>query len=259
MHSAFFNWKRIGSIASLIVISMVASLVATPTTIAQVVVPDREAADLFRQRQALVDERLEELERAFKGEFEALDEFDIPQIMLGGGLGGGSATSISVSEVDGVRTTEVVSDGQRYTIKEATDSIEVTYSKVYGPEDLEALKQDHPDLHMHVVSFPKESQGAAVELSIAIKTTRQAANSEELKEKFPEAYSIYEKFGQQRGLGMRIRADAVEIAPRLREGIKMRRIKPVPDFFERFNRDAIEDEDQPEEDEPPKRRRTIKT
>ena len=247
--------SRVKSVALLSLGALVAWVAGPVLASAQVVVPDREAAEVFRQRNALIQDRVQELERAFRGQIEEFDEIAMPRMIM---RGGPLATSISVSEVDGVRTTKVNENGRQFVIQQSADSIEVTYAKVYGPDDLEALQQDHPDLYMHVTSFPKQSQGADVELSISLKTTRQAANAEELKEKFPEAFAIYEKYGQQRGLGIRIDAGAMELAPRLRDRMKMLEIKPAPDFFERFNRQGAEGEEPPAE-EVPKPRRTIKT
>lgn len=124
------------------------------------------------------------------------------QIIRIDGGGGGFSRSVSVRNVDGVKTTDVTENGKKYLIREGDDFVEIEFAKTYGPKDLDKLKQNHPDLYMHVTSFPKTSGDGKVELTISVKEVAKAETAEELKEKNPEAFALFEKFTKQNGLGM---------------------------------------------------------
>lgn len=127
--------------------------------------------------------------------------FTHAQIIRIDGGGGGFSRSVSVRNVDGVKTTDVTENGKKYLIREGEDFVEVEFAKTYGPKDLDKLKQNHPDLYMHVTSFPKTSGDGKVELTISVKEVAKAETTEELKEKNPEAFALFEKFTKQNGFG----------------------------------------------------------
>ena len=121
--------------------------------------------------------------------------------IVGGGLGGGFSRSISVSNENGVKTTRVTENGKKFVIRQGDDLVEVEFANTYGPNDMDQLKEKHPDLHMHVTSFPKKSGDAAVELTVSVKEKVTAENESELKEKSEAAFNIFEKYTKQGGLG----------------------------------------------------------
>ena len=110
--------------------------------------------------------------------------------------------SISVSQANGVKTTKIDDNGKKFEIVESeADGITIKLTKSYGPDDIEQLKEDYPDLFMHFSSFPKETEGATVELQINLVKKHTAKNVEELKEKHPEAFAVYEKYSKQNAFG----------------------------------------------------------
>lgn len=122
--------------------------------------------------------------------------------------GGGGFTSYQVSEVDGIKTTNVVEDGKRFKIVESPDEISVTYVKTYGPNDFDKLKEDHPDLFMHVSAFPARSGDAKISLTISAETTRTAKSADELEQRFPEAYAVFKRLKEANHVrGMAFPAD----------------------------------------------------
>ena len=123
------------------------------------------------------------------------------QIIRIDGGGGGFSRSVSVRNVDGVKTTDVTENGKKYLIREGDGFVEIEFAKTYGPKDLDELKENHPDLYMHVTSFPKMSGDGKVELTIAVKEIAKAETADELKEKNPEAFALFEKYTKQNGLG----------------------------------------------------------
>ena len=141
----------------------------------------------------------------------------------------GGGTSISVSNVNGVKTTKVNDQGKKYEIIESEEEgIKVKFTKVYGPKDAEKLKEDYPDLFMHLSSFPTETEGATVELNIQIVREVQAQNSEELEKNHPDAFAIYKKYNHQGGrirFGGGIRGFGGEAIPIEIDGIKIPRIE----------------------------------
>lgn len=210
-----------------------------------------------RREQQEVRERIEqEMDRAERMRERILERgIVIPRAieMRGGGPGGFS--SMSVSEANGVRTVNVNENGKKFVIKESSEGIEVSFVKTYGPDDMEELKTDHPDLHMHVVSFPSTTQDGTVSLTINVEVNRDAPDAETLKAEHPEAFKIYEKYSQA-GNGIQIRG-GLELAPE-RLIPRIERILPAPDG--EFQFDELREE-KPEEDEeaPARGRRIIKT
>jgi hypothetical protein len=110
----------------------------------------------------------------------------------------GGSMSISVTNVNGVKTTKINDNGQKFEFVESNeDGIVVKLTKSYGPDDLEALKEDYPDLAMHVTSFPTETEGAQVELQVNLLKEYKAQNVEQLEKESPEAFKVFEKYTKQ--------------------------------------------------------------
>ena len=119
------------------------------------------------------------------------------QINLQFGIGNtkGSSRSISVSNQNGIKVTKVSENGNSYVIKKGDDdSLEVHFSTVYGPNEMEQLKEKHPELHMHVTSFPKATGESKVVISIEVQEVAKASSEDELREKNPQAFEIYKKY-----------------------------------------------------------------
>ncbi len=129
------------------------------------------------------------------GNQSVFGQFDM--VIRGGG--GGFSRSVSVSNENGQKVTRVTENGKKFVIREGDQLIEVEFANTYGPKDMEKLKEKHPDLHMHVTSFPKKTGEAAVEISIDVKEKVSAANESELKEKNEDAFKIFEKYTKKGG------------------------------------------------------------
>lgn len=121
-------------------------------------------------------------------------------INLSSAGGNNFSRSISVSNQDGVKTTNVTENGKKYVIRESDELVSVSFDRTYGPDDMDKLKEQHPDLHMHVTSFPKSTGGAEVSLTISVKVKAEAADVTELAEKHPDAHKIYTRFTKQQGI-----------------------------------------------------------
>ncbi len=144
----------------------------------------------------------------------ALCDSNAQIIRLDAGGGGGFSRSVSVTEQDGVKTTNVTENGKKYLLREGDDFVEIQYAKTYGPKDLDKLKQDHPALYMHVTSFPKTSGDGKVELTISIKEVAKAGTLDELKEKNAYAYKLFNKYSKQGGMpAIRFGGRRIDFAP----------------------------------------------
>ncbi|MEC9091070.1 MAG: hypothetical protein VX438_00080 [Planctomycetota bacterium] len=129
--------------------------------------------------------------------------------------GGGFSRSVSVTSANGIKTTRVVENGKKYVIRQGENLVEVEFSHTYGPGDLEELKEKHPDLHMHVTSFPRKSGESTVEISVSVKEMVSAENESLLQEKSEVAYKIFEKYTKKEaGRGGR----PVPFAPKIELG-----------------------------------------
>lgn len=125
----------------------------------------------------------------------------------------GFSRSVSVTNENGVKTTQMIENGEKYIVRESDAGIEVEFAQAYGPNDLDKLKEKHPDLHMHVTSFPKTTGNSAVELTVSVKEKVSAKDESELKEKSPEAFAVFKKCTGKEGVvgGLRIiEADGVD-------------------------------------------------
>ena len=121
-------------------------------------------------------------------------------IRLDAGGGGGFSRSVSVTEQDGVKTTNVTENGKKYLLREGDDFVEIQYAKTYGPKDLDKLKKDQPALYMHATSFPKTSGDSKVELTISVQEVAKAETLDELEEKNAYAYKLFNRFSKHGGI-----------------------------------------------------------
>ena len=115
----------------------------------------------------------------------------------GGGFsfGVGGASSVSVTKKFGVTTTKISRDGKNYTFIEDADGLAVEFVASYTKADAEKIKEEHPDLYMHLMAFPDDSEGNEVSLVINVKKRYEADSRDDLKSKHPELSEILEKSG----------------------------------------------------------------
>jgi hypothetical protein len=107
----------------------------------------------------------------------------------------GSSTSISVSNVNGVKTTKIRAGLARMELTEDPASgVTCKLTKVYGPEDLKKLEDEQPELFMHLSAIPKTIGESEIEINVGVTTTYHAADMDELKAKHPEVYEQFEKY-----------------------------------------------------------------
>lgn len=119
-----------------------------------------------------------------------------------GGAGGGFSRSVSVTNENGMKVTRVTENGKKFVIRQGDELIEVEFANTYGPNDMEKLKEKHPDLHMHVTSFPSKSGDSKVELTVSVKEKVSAENESALKEKSEAAYEVFEKYTKKGAAGL---------------------------------------------------------
>lgn len=81
--------------------------------------------------------------------------------------------------------------GDDVQIREDDRGIVVEVMRHYGPNDMDKLKQNHPDLADYVEMFPKQSGVHQIALNLDIQSVYRAANVQELQRKYPEAYHLY--------------------------------------------------------------------
>ena len=116
----------------------------------------------------------------------------------------GGGLSIQSSTRDGVRTIKANDNGKKTEIViEADGLITVKHTKQYGPDDMDELEKTHPDLIMYLQAIPKEAGNHKVEVSLNITTDYEADSEEDLKERHPEIFKLYEKYSKSGGLGGR--------------------------------------------------------
>jgi hypothetical protein len=131
-----------------------------------------------------------------------------------------TATSISVSEVNGVRVTKVVDNGQKYLFEDDPASgLTCTVTKRYSSEDLATLEKEQPELNMHLAAIPKTIGNSTIEVYVDVATTYKAADENELEEKYPEVHQLYKKYTKMSRGGLHLNLDAlgpmrIDVAPR---------------------------------------------
>lgn len=124
---------------------------------------------------------------------------DVNGLMMNGNSGG---VSFSVENVNGVKTTKINVNGDAYTFAETDEGLEASVLKSYSKKNLQELEKDHPDLMMHVGSFPEHSGEDEVEdVIIKLKKKIKVKDLQELKEKHENIHAIYEKFSKEFGEG----------------------------------------------------------
>ncbi len=134
---------------------------------------------------------------------------ELPRIDLGRGViqlssssfGGGS--SIQKTVRDGVTTIKVTEkDGNKVTIVDDPDNgITVKMTKRYGPENADKLEKSMPGLYMHLKSIPKTANKAKIEVHVDVTKDYEADDKEDLKNKHPEVFKVYEKYTKGGGGG----------------------------------------------------------
>ena len=101
---------------------------------------------------------------------------------------------VSVTKADGIKTTRVRENSESFVIRESDHKIEFEFINVYGPKKWGELKKRHPDLHMHISSFPKTSEGAIVEVEVKVARKIVARNEAVLRKKSEKAFKVFEKY-----------------------------------------------------------------
>ena len=196
---------------------------------------------------------------------------DLPRIDLGRGgvirlssssFGGG--TSYQKTVRDGVTTIKATEkDGKKVTIVDDPDNgITVKITKRYSPENADELEKSMPGLYMHLKSIPKTSDNAKVEVHVDVTRDFEADDKEDLKNKHPEIFKVYDKYSKggagRMGLGgvrgmrmirpmeirplemeMKIEDMRKEVEKKMEELRK--RIPEVGGGFERLDREKKED------------------
>ncbi len=95
---------------------------------------------------------------------------------------------------NGIKTTKSSDSTRDITITEDPPAgIVVEVTRHYGPDDIDLLKRRHPELVDYVELFPKQSGPHEIQLNLAIKSVYRAADLEQLKNRHPEAFSLYRR------------------------------------------------------------------
>lgn len=120
---------------------------------------------------------------------------DLGVIMDGTMFSSGSNMSIQMSMENGVKKIRATEDGVKTYIEEGENGILVKVTKQYGPEQMDILMEEHPDIYMSMKDFPTETEDAdEIEVSVGITKKYEASSADELKEKHPEIHKRYEKY-----------------------------------------------------------------
>ena len=127
---------------------------------------------------------------------------ELPRVDFGGGVvrlssssfGGG--TSIQKTVRDGVTTIKVTEkDGKKVVIvDDPNNGITVKMTKRYSPKNADELEKSMPGLYMHLKSIPKTSDNAKVEVHVDVTRDYEADDKDDLKNKHPEVFKVYEKY-----------------------------------------------------------------
>ena len=108
--------------------------------------------------------------------------------------------SVQVSVTNGVKTIVAKEADRSIKIVESPDDgIEMEVTQQYGPEDADKIKDEHPELYMHLKSFPETVGDSKVQLTIGVTSEYSAYDKDELKEKHPEVFKLYEKYTKNQG------------------------------------------------------------
>lgn len=97
-------------------------------------------------------------------------------------------------------------DGETQTVKDRQgrrtivmrvdekDGILVEVAVDYGPNDKAELIRKHPELGDYVELFPKQVGEHQIELSMKIRSQYRARTSDELQEKYPDAFNLMRRY-----------------------------------------------------------------
>ncbi len=111
-------------------------------------------------------------------------------------MSGMSNRSISMTtDASGVTTINASEDGVKTWIQDDPNrGITVKITRQYGPEQMDLLMEEQPELYMHLNSIPEETEDAEVEVTVGVTKTYEADDAEDLKQQHPEAFKLYEKY-----------------------------------------------------------------
>jgi len=154
-----------------------------------------------------------------RGQFPGIaNNFQMNQVM-----GGGQQRAISQRSSNGVTTTKVVEGDREITIEETPDGIFMAVAHSYGLEDLDQLREAHPELAAAMEAFPRSADGQEVQLRVQAVQRYEAINEEDLQDEHPEGYREYRRikdllaqgggfrFGNQMNFGNMMELDGIEL------------------------------------------------
>ncbi len=108
----------------------------------------------------------------------------------------GSHRQVQMSVENGVTTIHATENGVKtYILEDPANGIVVKITRQYGPEQMDQLMEEHPDLYMSAKDFPTQTENAeAVEITVGVTREFAAPSAEALKEKHPEAFQVYTQY-----------------------------------------------------------------
>lgn len=136
-----------------------------------------------------------ELRKLAEGQLGVIDDLQVS--------GFGTSSSISITNENGVKTTKVADGTNRMTIiEDPASGITCKVTKYYGPDDLDKLEEEQPELFMHLSSIPKTINDSQIELNVGVTSSYTAADKAELKSKHPDIYKLYNKYTKAQNIGI---------------------------------------------------------
>lgn len=106
--------------------------------------------------------------------------------------GGSSRTSVVAG-----RARLETDEGSRHIVIEKhlkTGAIHMEITQFFGPEDMDRLKSQYPELTDYVDVFPDSIDGAKLELGISLTRTIDARSAAELEKKDPGSFNLYRRY-----------------------------------------------------------------
>ena len=118
----------------------------------------------------------------------------------------------SKTKIEGAVEYDILHEGRSLKIVEKADGeIEVSMTRIFGPNDLDELRTSNPDLYMHARAFPKRSNGdQAVRFRVEVDVVYRSDNLSNLKKAHPKIYLIYDRFVLSPG-----KAPLLTVTPRI--------------------------------------------
>lgn len=101
--------------------------------------------------------------------------------------------SISRSVANGITTTTVRESDREIKIEETPDGIFMEVTRSYTKDDLESLRDSHPELAKALEAFPNEADGQSVQVSVRAISKYEAINPDDLQEEHPEAFKEFQR------------------------------------------------------------------